>query len=115
MAAVGVAEVGAESGNFDEAGMRGGNFFGRREIRLGNQDDAELGADSVGLGEDAHNFVGCGAGGDVVVGRLAMKEEIADATSGEIGQMALVAQGAEDRDGEGRKHRIDNTAVSYQL
>jgi hypothetical protein len=29
--------------------------------------------------------------------------------------MALVAQGAEDRDGEGRKHRIDNTAVSYQL
>ena len=98
MAAIGVAEVGTEGGDFDRlagvlasafGGLCGGNF-GR------NQDDSELLAYGVGLGEDLHDLWRGGVGGDVEVGGVAAEEDVADAASGEESLVAVEAEGADD-------------------
>jgi len=50
----------------------------------------------VGLGEDLHNLLRRCVGGYVVVGGLAAQEEIADTSSGQVGLVSLLAQGAYD-------------------
>ena len=50
----------------------------------------------VGLGEDLHDLLRCCVCGYVVVGGLASEKKIADAASGEVGLVAVLAEGADD-------------------
>ena len=77
MAAIAVADVATEGSDLD------------RDCSISdrNQDDAKLRAHRIGLGKDPHDLVrGC-VGGDVVIGRFAAKQEIADASSDQVGLM----------------------------
>ena len=86
-AAVGVAAVGAEGGDF------GG------DVVVGDDDDAEVGADGLGAGEELLDERGGGAGGDVEVFGGEAEEEIADAAAGEIGLVAGGGEGLDDGGG----------------
>lgn len=117
MAAVRVADIGAESRDFDKAGVGTRWPFGKSRFlaallgmtrvrglggfsRLGDQHDAELGADGVAFRIELHDLIGGGAGSDVEVGGPAVEQEIADASADEISGVALIAEGADDRDSE---------------
>lgn len=69
-------------------------------LRIGHQHDAELRSHGVGLGEDAHDLAGRGAGGNVIVAGLALEKQIADTASDEVGQVATFPETSNDRDGE---------------
>jgi hypothetical protein len=88
MAAIGVANVAAERGDFDLGGA------------IGDDDDAELRAHCEAIGEKLLHAIGCGVGGDVVIDRLAAKQNIPDAAASKIGLMAAIAQDAADVVGE---------------
>ena len=65
-----------------------------------HQHHSKLCADAVGIGKDAHDFIRRSAGSHVVVSRLPAKQNVAHASAHEIGLVALLAQGTNDRDGE---------------
>jgi len=88
MPAVGVAEVGAEGGDFDLQGI------------LADEDDTELRADIEAVWEEFENFFWSGAGGDVEIGRVAMKEDVAHAAADEEGPVAVELKRVADRIGE---------------
>src|SRR5580693_2599383 len=88
MAAVGVANVRAESCYLD---LRGA---------VDDDDDSELRAHREAVGKKLLHAIGRGVGGDVVVDRLAPEQNIAHAAAGEIGLMAAIAQDLADVVGE---------------
>ena len=101
MAAVGVGAVAAEGGDLSDGIARGGigRVFERRSLvegLVGDEDDAEVGADGEGAREELEDDVGRGGGGHVVVERGAAEEQVADAAAGEVGLVALGAQGFDD-------------------
>jgi hypothetical protein len=58
-------------------------------------------ADGDGPWEEALDFLRPGAGGDVVILGLDAAQHVADAAAGVIGDVAGVAQTADDRGGDG--------------
>ena len=88
MAAVGVANVRAESCDLDLHGA------------IGDDDDSELRAHREAVGKKLLHAIGRGVGGDVVIDRLAPEQNIAHAAAGEIGLVAAIAQDAADVVGE---------------
>ena len=88
MAAVRVADIGAEGGDFDFEGV------------LADENDTELGADIEALWEELKNLLRSGVSGDVVIGGIAMEEDIADAASDEEGLMAVALKSIADGVGE---------------
>lgn len=104
MAAVGVRSIGAEGGDFDAM----------------EEDDAEVGADGFGAGEELGEFGGAGRGGDVEVFGLAAEEEVADAAADEESGVSGGVEGVEDMGrGGGGDHlplyRAANSALSWSL
>ena len=93
VAAVGVCAVGAEGGDFGGGGLA--FDFGRDE------DDAEVSANSEGPGKEVEDDVWSGGGGDVVVFGGSAEEEVADAASGVVGLVAVLAQGGDDGESRG--------------
>ena len=87
-AAVAVGVVGAEGGDLD---------FG---IAFAEQDDAEVGADFEGAGEEFLEPGGGRAGGEVVVLDGEMEEAIADTAADEEDHLARVAKGGGEAQGE---------------
>src|SRR6516225_7064319 len=98
MAPVAVNTVAAEGRHFDRM---------RRSCRLKlppifrkrNQDYSELRSHGVRLGKDAHNFMRRGVGGDVVVGRLAAQQHVADTSPGKVRLKAVPAKFANHMEG----------------
>lgn len=86
--AVGIAEVGAERGDFD---------FLRILVK---EDDAEVRSDIEAAREKPQDFGGSRAGGDVVVGGLAAEDKVAHAAADQESLMALALEGVTDRIGE---------------
>lgn len=85
MAAVGIGAVGTEGGDFDAA----------------VEDDAEVGADGFGAGEELEEFGRLSIGGDVPVLRGAIEEHVADAAADEEGLMAGGVEGLNNLFGRG--------------
>ena len=106
VAAIEVGSVAAEGGNLGEDGLVVDG--------LADEDDAEVGSNREGLGEENEDDGGAGAGGDVVVLGGNAEEEVANASAGEVCLVAMVAEGAYDvergleggggRDGVGGRH-----------
>src|SRR5580704_4880215 len=69
MAAIGIGDIGAERSDFDLVAI------------AGDEHNAEFGAYPQTFGEDAHHLIWSGAGGDVVIGGFAMKQNIAHTTA----------------------------------
>ena len=88
MAAVGVAEVGAEGGNFDF------------ERFLTDKDDAELRTDVDAVGKEAQHFRGRCVGGDVVIRGNAVEEEITHSAAREEGLISVALERVADRIGD---------------
>jgi len=88
MAAVRVGSVGAEGGYFCEGGLA--FDFSR------NQDHAEVGSYGEGAREEIEDNVRRGGGGYVVVFGFAAKQEVAHASTGEVGLVAFLAELAQD-------------------
>lgn len=57
-------------------------------------------ANAEGVWEVAEDFSGSGVGRDIVIGRLAVEEDIADATANEEGLAAVTLEGVADRIGK---------------
>lgn len=87
-AAVAVGVVGAEGGDLD---------FG---IAIAEQNDAEVGADFEGAGEEFLEPGGGRAGGEVVVIDGEMEEAVADTAADEEDEFARVAKGGGEAQGE---------------
>ena len=64
----------------------------------------ELRAHGITLRENAHHLIRRGAGGHVVIRRFTPQQQIADASTGKVGFMAMLAQGSNDRDGKMFEH-----------
>ena len=81
MAAVRISNIGAEGCYFDGMSLRFRFLvFACARIfisRNWNQHNSELRAYGVGVGENLHDLRGRGAGGNVVIRRLAIQEKIA--------------------------------------
>jgi hypothetical protein len=88
MAAIGVPDIGTKCGDFDFEGI------------LANEDDAELGADVESKGEELKHFPRRGVGGNVIIGGLAMKQDIAHATADQQGLVAVSLKREANRVGE---------------
>jgi hypothetical protein len=88
MAAIGVADIGAEGGYFDFEGV------------LADEDDTELGADVEAVGKQAEYFRGSGIGGDIVIGGLATEKDVSHTAADKKGLMALTFKRAANRIGE---------------
>ena len=84
VAAIDVGAVGAEGGDFELPAV------------LEDADDAEMRAHGDGAREEALDFLRAGAGGDVVVLGLDAAQHVADAAAGEIGDVAGIAETAND-------------------
>ncbi len=69
-------------------------------LRIGHQHDSELLADCIGLRKDLHDLLRSRVGSYVVIGGLAVKKKVADASSGEISSVAARTQGADNLFGE---------------
>ena len=116
MAAIGVDAVAAERGHLSHGVARRGigRVLERRSLVegfVGDQHHAEMRADGEGAREEIEDDVGCCGGGYVVVERGAAEEEIAHAAAGEVGLVALGAQGFDDAEGgfelaRGRGHLV---------
>jgi len=88
MAAVRVAEVGAEGGDFDLEGI------------VADEDDAELRADIEAVGEELQNFGRSCVGGDVVIRGIASKQDVAHTAADEESLVTLALERVTDRIGE---------------
>ena len=88
-ASVDVFVVGAEGGDFEGAAV------------LHDEDDAEMGADGLGVGEKFLHLGGFGRGGDVIVVRVESEEFVPHAAAGEIGDVAGLLQAAGEVGGGG--------------
>ena len=66
----------------------GGNLEG--EAVCLDEDDAEVGADGIGLREEVLNLGRGGGGGNIVVLGLNAEQGVSDAATGEVGGMASV-------------------------
>jgi hypothetical protein len=86
--AVGIAHVGAEGSDFYFEGI------------FVEENNAEVCADVDGVWEEAEDFGRRGVGRDVVIGGLAIKKNVAHATSDEEGLVALALERVGDRVGE---------------
>src|SRR5260370_26596146 len=64
MAAVGIADIGAEGGDFDPEGI------------VADEDDTELRADIEAVWEKSENFLWSGVGGDAVIAGVAIGEDV---------------------------------------
>lgn len=98
-AAVFVFSISAEGGDFNDA-------FGAAD-----EDDAEGGADGLGGGEKRADAVGGCVGGDVPILGDQTEEGVADASTGEICDVAGIAQALED----GQGVRIGSNHVAWGL
>ncbi len=95
MAAVGVADIGAERGDFDLNAL------------LDHDHDAEFCADGQAAGEKRFDALGRGIGRDVVVGGFAAENQIAHAAADKIGLVAGLGEHAADFLGEfARSHAV---------
>jgi hypothetical protein len=88
MAAVGIADVGAEGGDFDFDGV------------VADEDDAELRADIEGVGEQLQNLLRSCIGGNVVVRGLTMQKDVANAAADEESLVAVTLESFANRIGE---------------
>jgi hypothetical protein len=88
MAAVGIAEVGAERSDFDLKGI------------LSDEDNAEMRADIERAGKKPQNLLRRGVGGDVEIRGFSVEKDVADAAANEEGVVAVVLESAADRIGE---------------
>ena len=99
-AAVGVAAVVAEGGDFGLDLLAVGIFRGDGFASEADEEDAEVGADGEGavaeLGEEGEDLVGGGGGGDVEVFGGDVEEEVADAAAGEESLVAGCAEVGDD-------------------
>jgi hypothetical protein len=77
---IGVGPIGAEGGDFDCG------------AKFSDEDDAEGCADMSGAGEEGADLVGGSVGRDVVVGWGEGEDFVADASSGEISEMACARE-----------------------
>src|SRR2546425_769827 len=74
--------------------------------RAANQNHAKLPADGNALWKERHHLIGRGVGRDVVVGRLAAEEQVANAASGEQCLEARANELIANRIGEcARRHK----------
>src|ERR1051326_5245192 len=89
MAAIAVAEIAAKGGHFDRAAL----------ILDGDQHHSELFTNREGLGKNADYLLRRGIGGDVIIGGLLAKQQIAHASANQIALEAALAQLAHDLDG----------------
>jgi hypothetical protein len=96
MTAVRVADVGSKGGDLNGVALTRGTLF----FRDRDEDNSELCADCVSLGENAHDIFRDGIGSYVVVGRFTAEEQIAYAAAYEIRLMAMIPEGTNDRNGE---------------
>jgi hypothetical protein len=93
-ASVDVFVVGAEGGHFESAAV------------FHDKDDAEVGANGLGVGEKVPHFGGFGRGGNVIVVRVESEKFVAHAAAGEIRGVAGLLEAAGDVSGGGfRIHR----------
>jgi hypothetical protein len=86
-AAVGVGTVVAEGGDLGGVGV------------VSDEEDAEVGADGEGVGEEGEDLFRGGGGGDVEVPGGEAEQEVADAASGEECLVAGLEEGAGDVEG----------------
>lgn len=87
-AAVAVGVVGAEGGDLDF------------HLAFAEHDDAEVGADFEGAGEECFEPGGGCAGGEIVILDGEMEEAVADAAANEENEFARVAKGGGETQGE---------------
>ena len=88
-ASVEVFVIGSEGGHLEGVGV------------LHDEDDAEVGADSLGVGEKLLHFGRFGRGGNVIVMGMESEEFVAHAAAGKIGGVAGLLQAAGDVGGGG--------------
>jgi hypothetical protein len=88
MAAIGIADIGAEGGDFDLEGI------------VADEDDTELHADIEAVGEELQDFGGSCVCGDVVIGRIAPKKDVAHAAADEEGLVTMALERFANRIGE---------------
>ena len=63
-------------------------------------DHAEVSAHVDGIGKNGQDFVGGSVGRDVVIGRIAMEQQIADAAADQKGLVAAALERVADRIGQ---------------
>jgi hypothetical protein len=88
MAAVGVADIGAEGGDFNFEGI------------LADEDDPEMRADIEAVGKKLQDFLRRSICGDVVIRRLAMEKDVADTAADEESLVAVALKRVANRIGE---------------
>ena len=88
MAAIGIANVAAERSDFNLVAV------------AGNKDYTELGTDTKGIGKQLHDLSGRGVGGYVVIGWIAIEQNVADTTADQQGLIAVLLKRCADRIGQ---------------
>ena len=94
MAAIRVANIGAKRGDLD---LR----FSARAGVPGDDDDPELRSDGQAVRKELLDAIRRSIRRNVVIGRLALEQNIAHTPADEIGLMACLPQGAADIAGKG--------------
>jgi hypothetical protein len=111
VAAVAVADIGAEGGDFDYArfpcaeprdrfDFTAGErvvILALRILRNWNQHNPELRTHCIRLGENAHDLFRSSVGGDVVVSGFVAQQQIAHTSAAEVRLVAVLPQSADDR------------------
>ena len=92
MTAIGIRPIVAEGRNFNVVGVLGRTRGKWIVVRRGNQDDAKLRANSVGVGKNLHHLRRSGIGCHVVVCGRQSQQHVAHASAGEVGLKAVPAQ-----------------------
>ena len=113
MAPIAVSHIAAKSRNFNTEFMlvaTEGMLFsvcllafshcGALRLRKRHQHNPELRPDGVGFRKNAHDVIRSSIGRNVVVGRLALQQQIANASAHQICLMTLIAQRSNNRNGE---------------
>jgi len=95
MAAVGIAEIAAEGGDFDF------------EIVVRDEDDTELSTYSKTAGKKMKNTFRGSVGSDVVIGGRAAEQEITDATANEECLVTVALKGGANRIGEFSRQHVE--------
>jgi hypothetical protein len=88
MAAVGIADIGAEGGDFHLEGI------------VADEDDAELGADIEAVGKELQDLGGSGVCSDVIISGIAPKQDVAHTAAYEESLVAVALKLVADRIGE---------------
>ena len=103
MTAIGVAHIRAKSRDLDDGGVTGEGARrstgerGRGAVVLERHEHhPELLPDGESLREDLHDLPRSSVGRNVVVGRLAAKQQVADTSAGEVGPVSALAQREND-------------------